>query len=82
MMIFYHQKTHFKWDNELNLNIDRDINAAINIKRVGLGLFPTIKRSSGKPVVVKSSTNSTAKEVLTALKSIRSPRTLRAATPT
>ncbi|MEQ8381689.1 MAG: transposase, partial [Coleofasciculus sp. A1-SPW-01] len=26
------------------LILDRDWNAAINIKRVGLGIFPTIKR--------------------------------------
>ena len=52
------------WDEELNLSIDRDINAGINIKRVGLGLFPTIKRRKGNPVVIKSTTNSTSKEVL------------------
>ncbi|MGH8002110.1 MAG: zinc ribbon domain-containing protein [Brasilonema sp.] len=27
------------WDVELSLNVDRDINAGINIKRVGLGRF-------------------------------------------
>ena len=57
------------WDSQLNLSIDRDISAAINVKRVGLGLFPTIKRRKGKPVVVKSTTNSTLKEVLPVLKS-------------
>jgi putative transposase len=30
------------WDEELNLLIDRDISAGINVKRVGLDLFPTI----------------------------------------
>ncbi len=52
------------WDEELKLLIDRDINAGINIKRVGLGLFPTIKRRKRNPVVVQSTTNSTLKEVL------------------
>ncbi len=52
------------WDEELNLLIDRDINAGINLKRVGLDLFPTIKRRKGNPVVKTSTTNSTLKEVL------------------
>jgi putative transposase len=55
------------WDKELNLLIDRDLNASLNIKRVGLGLNPTLKRRSGNLVVVASTTNSTAKEVLLAL---------------
>jgi putative transposase len=45
------------WDAEYSLNIDRDINAGINIKRVGRGLFPTIKRRKGNPVVGDSTTN-------------------------
>ena len=52
------------WDEELNLLIDRDINSAINIKKRGLDLFPRIKRRKGNPVVIKSTTNSTLKEVL------------------
>ena len=53
------------WDKELKLLIDRDINAAVNIKRVGLDVFPTIKRRKGKkPVVKASTTNSTLKQVL------------------
>lgn len=52
------------WDEELNLLIDRDINAAVNVKRVGLDLLPTIKRRKGNPVVTTSTTNSTLKEVL------------------
>lgn len=32
------------WDEKELLNVDRDVNASINVKRVGLGLFPTIKR--------------------------------------
>ncbi|MGL4881263.1 MAG: zinc ribbon domain-containing protein, partial [Waterburya sp.] len=30
------------WDEELKLLIDRDISAGLNVKRVGLDLFPTI----------------------------------------
>ena len=53
------------WDKELNLLIDRDINSSLNIKRLGLGLFPSIKRRRGKnPVVVASTTDSISKEVL------------------
>jgi putative transposase len=48
--------------------VDRDINSGINLKRVGLGLFPTINRRSGK--IVKSQTNSTTMEVLGVLKGI------------
>ena len=33
------------FDETKQLNVDRDINAAVNIKRVGLGVFPTIKRA-------------------------------------
>ncbi|ELS01186.1 transposase, IS605 OrfB family, central region [Xenococcus sp. PCC 7305] len=54
------------WDEELKLLIDRDINAGINIKRVGLDVFPTIKRRRGNPVVTNSATDSTSKEVLLA----------------
>jgi putative transposase len=61
------------WDKELNLLIDRDISAGINIKRVGLDLFPTIKRRKGNPVVVASTTNSTLKEVLTILRGFQKP---------
>ena len=52
------------WDEKESLLVDRDINAAINVKRVGLGLFPTIKRRKGNPVVDGSTTNSTSQEVL------------------
>ena len=45
----------------MNLSIDRDINAGINIKRVGLGLFPTIKRRKPNAVVVKSTPNTVGK---------------------
>jgi putative transposase len=44
--------------------VDRDINAAINIKRVGLDAFPTIKRPKGGAVIASSTTDSTRKEIL------------------
>jgi putative transposase len=56
------------WDEKESLRVDRDVNASINLKRVGLGLFPTIKRRRGNPVVGGSTTNSTSKEVLAVLK--------------
>lgn len=55
------------WDEPLKIWVDRDINAAINLKRLGLDVFPSIKRRKGNPVVISSTTNSTLKEVLTAL---------------
>jgi putative transposase len=60
------------WDKKESLYVDRDVNASINIKRVGLGLFPTIKRRKGNPVVVDSTTNSTSKEILETLMRPRS----------
>jgi putative transposase len=50
--------------------VDRDVNAALNLKRVGLELFPTIKRRSGK--ISNSNTDSTAKQVLEILRGARS----------
>ena len=61
------------WDEEYQLLIDRDLSSSLNIKRVGLGLFPTIKRRQGNPVVVTSATNSTSKEVLTILRGFQKP---------
>jgi putative transposase len=66
--IFTDRSIRKYWDEELKIWVDRDINAAINLKRVGLDVFPTIKRRKGNPVVVFSTTNSTLKEVLTVLK--------------
>jgi putative transposase len=31
------------WDEQNSLMVDRDINAAINLKRQGLNIFPSIK---------------------------------------
>lgn len=64
------------WDEKELLNVDRDINASINVKRVGLGRFPTIKRRQGNPVVTESTTNSTCKEVLEVLKLRQKPTPL------
>ena len=61
------------WDEELKLLIDRDISAGINIKRVGLGFFPTIKRRREKIIVTKSTTNSISKEILTTLRGLQKP---------
>ncbi len=52
------------WDEQNSLMVDRDINAAINLKRLGMGIFPSIKRRSGNLSVVGSMDNSTAKEIL------------------
>ena len=53
------------WDEQLQLSIDRDINAGLNIKRLGLDVFPRIKRRKGKQaVIVASTTDSTLKQVL------------------
>jgi putative transposase len=61
------------WDEEYQLLIDRDISAGINIKRVGLDVYPTIKRRKGNPVVVASTTNSTLKQVLSTLQGLEKP---------
>jgi len=55
------------WDKSLEIWVDRDVNSALNLKRLGLDVFPSIKRRRGNPVVVFSTTNITAKEVLTVL---------------
>nr|WP_246275719.1 transposase [Brasilonema bromeliae] len=72
-IVFTDCDTRFYWDAELSLNVDRDINAGINIKRVGLGLFPTLKRRKGNLVVGDSTTNSTLKEVLETLRACQKP---------
>jgi putative transposase len=52
------------WDEQESLMVDRDVNAAINLKRLGLDIFPSIKRRSGKPVIVGTIDKSTTKEIL------------------
>jgi putative transposase len=44
--------------------VDRDVNAAINLKKLGLDIFPSIKRRGGNLSVVGTIDNSTAKEIL------------------
>jgi putative transposase len=58
------------WDDDLKLLVDRDINAAINVKRVGLDMFPTIKRRKGGIVIVASITNDTSKEAIQVLRNL------------
>ena len=52
------------WDEQNSLMVDRDINAAINLKRLGLDIFPSIKRRSGNLSVVGTMDNSTMKEIM------------------
>ena len=52
------------WDEQNSLMVDRDINAAINLKRLGLDIFPSIKRRSGNLSVVGTMDNSITKEIL------------------
>lgn len=52
------------WDEQHAFQVDRDINAAINLKRLGLDIFPSIKRRSGKLTVVGTMDHSTTKEIL------------------
>ena len=61
------------WDEELSLWVDRDIASSINLKRVGLDLFPTIIRRKGNPVVKASTTNSTSKLALSILQGLEKP---------
>lgn len=59
------------YDMSEEIKVDRDINSAINLKRVGLGLFPTINRRSGK--ITKTQTDSTTKQVLEVLRGAQKP---------
>ena len=52
------------WDEQNSLMVDRDINAAINLKRLGLDIFPSIKRRSGNLSIVGTMDKSTTKEIL------------------
>jgi putative transposase len=69
--VFTDCSTREYWDEIEQLLIDRDINASVNIKRVGLGLFLTINSRSGKIQV--SHTSSTAMEVLRSLRRLSKP---------
>ena len=61
------------WDEIEQVSVDRDISAAINIKRVGLDEFPTIKRRKGKIVIVDSTTHLTSTEVLSVFRGLEKP---------
>lgn len=63
-IIFTDRSIRDYWDEQHSLRVDRDINAAINLKRLGLDIFPSIKRRSGKLIVVGTMNQSTAKEIL------------------
>lgn len=63
-IVFTDLDTRSYWDEKKSFKVDRDINAAINLKKLGLGMFPRIKRRSGKIVIEGSITNSTMKEIL------------------
>ena len=52
------------WDEQNTLMVDRDINAAVNLKRLGLGIFPSIKSRSGKLDIVGTMDDSTTEEIL------------------
>ncbi|NMG07578.1 helix-turn-helix domain-containing protein [Brasilonema sp. UFV-L1] len=56
------------WDEQLLLLVDRDINAAINLKRLGLDIFPRIKRRNGKVSIVGAIDKSTMNEIVYILK--------------
>ena len=56
------------WDEVEKVWVDRDVNAAINLKRLGLDAFPRIKRRKGGVVIVDSVTDTTSKEVLRILR--------------
>ena len=58
------------WDVTEKLWVDRDINSGINLKRLGLDVFPSIKRRKGRIEIVGSITDSTSKEVLQILRSL------------
>jgi putative transposase len=61
------------WDETEQILVDRDINSAVNLKRVGLDVFPTIKRCKGGIKIVASITDSTSKEVLRILRMLEKP---------
>jgi putative transposase len=52
------------WDEQHSLMVDRDVNAAINLKKLGLDIFPCIKCRGGNLSIVGAIDDSTAKEIL------------------
>ncbi len=69
-IIFTDTSIRSYFDPQELLVVDRDINASINIKRLGLGLFPSIKSLKGKVVFKTTATASTHTEVLEILRKL------------
>lgn len=63
-VIFTDTSIRSYWDEQYSLMVNRDVNAAINLKRLGLGIFPSIKRRSGNLVVVGTIDDSTTKKII------------------
>lgn len=61
-------------DGQERLMVDRDINAAINLKKRGLGIFPTIKRPNGNLSISGDIDNSTVQSILAILRDAGSLR--------
>jgi putative transposase len=66
-IIFTNLDTREYWDEIESIKVDRDINASINLKRLGLGIFPSIKRRSKKLDIVGTMSDSITKEILNIL---------------
>ncbi|XZN97063.1 MAG: helix-turn-helix domain-containing protein [Microcoleus sp.] len=63
-MVFTDCNIREYWDEQNSLMVDRDLNAAINLKRLGLDIFPSIKRPSGNLSIVGSMDKAYQKEIL------------------
>ncbi|MEZ2280640.1 MAG: RNA-guided endonuclease TnpB family protein, partial [Microcoleus sp.] len=62
------------WDEQNSLMVDRDLNAAINLKRLGLDIFPSIKRRSGNLSIVGTMDKAYQKEILhTLYRAVKKP---------
>jgi putative transposase len=68
LLLAIQQVSEVENDEIEKLWVDRDVNAAINLKRLGLDVFPSIKCRKGGVVIVNSITNTTSKEVLRILR--------------
>ncbi|XHR84138.1 MAG: RNA-guided endonuclease InsQ/TnpB family protein [Gloeotrichia echinulata GP01] len=66
-IVFPNLDTRDYWDEIESLRVDRDINAAINLKRLGLGIMPSIKRRSKKIDIVGTMSFRITKEILNIL---------------
>ncbi|XZO02878.1 MAG: transposase [Microcoleus sp.] len=61
-MVFTDCNIREYWDEQNSLMVDRDLNAAIHLKRLGLDIFPSIKRPSGNLSIVGTMDNSTRRK--------------------